>query len=64
VDEARVGEFACFSLMPTKAIDKLERGDFQKRMILLDPILKPEPVREFEANVHVLHHLTTMSPGY
>jgi GTPase len=48
--------------MPTKAMDKLERGDFRKRMILLDLILKPEPVREFEANVHVLHQLTTMSP--
>ncbi len=33
-------------------------------MVLLDPALKPEPVREFEANIHVLHHPTTMSPGY
>jgi GTPase len=53
MDEARVRDFVSFSLMPTKAIDKLERGDFRKRMILLDLILKPEPVREFEANVHV-----------
>jgi GTPase len=33
-------------------------------MILIDPIVKPEPVIEFEANIHVLHHPTTMSHGY
>lgn len=33
-------------------------------MVLLDPSIKPEPAREFEANVHVLHHPTTMGLGY
>lgn len=33
-------------------------------MVLIDPNIKIEPVREFEANVNVLHHPTTMSPGY
>ncbi|CAD8083477.1 unnamed protein product [Paramecium sonneborni] len=64
VDSAQVGEFACFSLKPSKAGDKLERADFRKGMILIDPALKPEPVVEFEANIHILHHPTTMSKGY
>ncbi len=33
-------------------------------MVLVDPVIKPDAVWEFEANVHVLHHPTTMSPGY
>lgn len=64
VEEARVGEFACFGLKPVKAVEKLERSDFRKGMILIDAVVKPEPIWEFDANVHVLHHPTTMSPGY
>lgn len=64
VNQANLGEFACFALKPQKTHDKLERSDFRKGMVLLDPSIKPEPVWEFEANVHVLHHPTTMSPGY
>ncbi|CAK80307.1 unnamed protein product (macronuclear) [Paramecium tetraurelia] len=64
VESAQVGEFACFALKPSKAGDKLDRADFRKGMILIDPAVKPEPVIEFEANIHVLHHPTTMSHGY
>ncbi|CAD8073034.1 unnamed protein product [Paramecium sonneborni] len=64
VDSAQVGEFACFSLKPSKAGDKLDRADFRKGMILIDPTLKPEPVNEFEAKIHILHHPTTMCKGY
>jgi GTPase len=59
-----VGEFACFGLKPFKTVDKLERADFRKGMVLVDANVKPEPTWEFDANVHVLHHPTTMSPGY
>ena len=64
VDEAQMGEFACFSLKPAKASEKLDRCDFRKGMVLLDPMIKPEPVWDFEANIHVLHHPTTMKEGY
>lgn len=37
VEMAQVGEFACFGLKPLKAIDKLERPDFRKGMVLVDP---------------------------
>ena len=43
-----MGEFACFALKPSKAGDKLDRADFRKGMILIDPAMKPEPVLEFE----------------
>ena len=63
-NEATIGQYVTFALKPLKAGDKLERKDFRKGMVLLDSVAKPEPVREFEANIHVLHHPTTMSCGY
>lgn len=30
---------------------------------MLDISIKPEPVWEFEAEVQVLHHATTITPG-
>ena len=54
-DFAEVGQYACLALKPTKASEKLERSDFRKGMVLVDPSIKPEPIREFEANIHVLH---------
>ena len=33
-------------------------------MILIDPIKKPEPVWEFDAEVVILHHSTTIREGY
>ena len=63
-DEAYAGEYACFNLRPAKAGEKLTRADFRKGMVLLDTHLKPEPVFEFEAEVQILHHATTITPGY
>lgn len=63
-DDAVAGEYACFNLRPAKAGEKLTRADFRKGMVLLDSNLKPEPVYEFEAEVQILHHATTITPGY
>lgn len=63
-DEAYVGSFACFNIKPTKATEKLTRQDFRKGMLLVDPVLKPEPVWEFEAEISILHHSTTIKTGY
>lgn len=63
-DEAVSGEYACFNIRPHKAGEKLTRNDFKKGMVLLDINLKPDPVYEFEAEVQVLHHATTITPGY
>lgn len=37
VDTAQVGEFACFALKPAKTSITLERADFRKGMVLVDP---------------------------
>ncbi len=36
VEEANVGEFACFLLKCSKANEKLSKEDFRKGMVLLD----------------------------
>lgn len=62
-EEAYSGEYACFNIRPLKATEKLTRNDFRKGMVLLDISIKPEPIWEFEAEVQVLHHATTITPG-
>lgn len=54
VDIASVGEFACFALKPIKASEKLDRSDFRKGMVLIDPTVKPDPVFEFEVKCHLI----------
>jgi len=61
---AVAGQFACFSIKPTKNTDKLTREEIRRGMVLIDPALKPEPVWEFEADVVILHHSTTIKEGY
>jgi len=63
-DEAYAGQFACLAIRPTNKKDSLGRDDFRKGMVLMDPSLKPEPIWEFEAEVLVLHHATTIQVGY
>ncbi|KAM3142176.1 hypothetical protein pb186bvf_005585 [Paramecium bursaria] len=64
VDNAKVGDQACFCLKPSKGSITLDRADFKKGMVLIDMAIKPEPVWEFEANIHVLQHPTQMAIGY
>lgn len=47
-----------------KATEKLNREEFRKGMILLDSSLNPEPVWEFESEILVLHHSSTITVGY
>jgi len=64
VDKAFVGEYACFNIKPFKATEKLTRNDFRKGMVLLDVGLKPGIVCEFEAEIVILHHATTIKENY
>lgn len=64
VEKAYCGEFACFSIKPAKANDKLSRDEFRKGMVLLDPVIQPNPIYEFDAEVIILHHSTTIKEGY
>eukprot|EP01017_Pseudomicrothorax_dubius_P033471 TRINITY_DN4485_c0_g3_i4.p1 TRINITY_DN4485_c0_g3~~TRINITY_DN4485_c0_g3_i4.p1 ORF type:complete len:487 (-),score=107.98 TRINITY_DN4485_c0_g3_i4:17-1477(-) len=63
VEEAASGEFATLAIKP---MDKgaLTRADFRKGMVVIDPALKPTPIWEFEAEVVILHHATTIQTGY
>ena len=62
-DEAIAGQFACLCIRPTKK-DIINRSDIRKGMCILDPNLKPQATWEFEAEVVVLHHHTTVKTGY
>jgi len=64
VDEAKAGQYACLCIRPVNKKDTLDKDDFRKGMILIDSSLKPEPIWEFDAEVYVLHHGTTIEEGY
>jgi len=58
VREARAGMTASVSLK------KIERKQIRKGMILAHPSLKPTSCLEFDCEIVVLYHSTTMSLGY
>ena len=58
VREVRSGQTASFSLK------KIKRSDIRKGMVMVSPVLKPQAFWEFEGEILVLHHPTTISPRY
>jgi len=46
------------------ALKKVERRQLRKGMVLIHPSLKPTSCMEFDAEVVVLYHSTTMTVGY
>jgi GTPase len=46
------------------ALKKIARSAIRKGMVLVDPSLKPTACREFEAEILVLFHSTTISTNY
>ncbi|XP_015781083.1 GTP-binding protein 1 [Tetranychus urticae] len=58
VKEVRSGQTASF------ALKKMKRSDTRKGMFLLAPSLNPQAYWEFEGEILVLHHPTTISPRY
>lgn len=64
VDECISGQAVCFHI---KSLDKkfqLKRNNFRKGMILIDKTAQPQTVSEFEAEVVILHHATTIKQNY
>lgn len=61
---AVAGDLACLNVKSTKANEKLVRKDIRRGMVLINQDNKPEPVTEFEAELQVLHHSTTIKPKY
>ncbi|RVE75924.1 hypothetical protein OJAV_G00003790 [Oryzias javanicus] len=58
VREVRGGQTASF------ALKKIKRSSIRKGMVMVSPKLTPQATWEFEAEILVLHHPTTISPRY
>ena len=58
------GQAVCFAIKSLVKNEKLKRNDFRKGMILVDKESKPQPIFDFEAEVVILHHATTIKPNY
>ncbi|XP_074551822.1 GTP binding protein 1, like isoform X2 [Halichoeres trimaculatus] len=58
VREVRGGQTASF------ALKKVKRSSIRKGMVMVSPKLMPQATWEFEAEILVLHHPTTISPRY
>ncbi|KAM9856416.1 GTP binding protein 1, like [Aulostomus maculatus] len=58
VREVRGGQTASF------ALKKIKRSSIRKGMVMVAPKLMPQATWEFEAEILVLHHPTTISPRY
>jgi GTPase len=44
--------------------ETLKRTGFRKGMIMLDKAMSPKSIHDFEAEVVILHHATTIKPYY
>ncbi|CAG12510.1 unnamed protein product, partial [Tetraodon nigroviridis] len=58
VKEVHGGQTASF------ALKKIKRSTIRKGMVMVSPKLMPQATWEFEAEILVLHHPTTISPRY
>ncbi len=57
------GSFA-LKLLGDKSGNRVERSSLRKGMVLVAPELEPRAVKEFEAEVLILHHPTTIKENY
>lgn len=74
--EVKKGQSATFAIRSVNRRITLKKSNFRKGMVLVDalpsssvpaglkPDLVPKACKEFEANVFILHHSTTISCGY
>jgi len=60
-DEISPGNSCCFHV---KSKDNIKQSDLRKGMVLLDKESNYKPVYEFDAEVIILHHATTIKPKY
>ncbi|CAG9830081.1 unnamed protein product [Diabrotica balteata] len=58
VKEVRAGQTASF------ALKKIKRSQIRKGMVMVSPVLNPQACWEFEGEILVLHHPTTISSRY
>lgn len=63
-EEAYAEELVCLCVKAVKANEKLIRKDIRRGMVVVDCDNKPQPVSEFEAELQILHHSTTIKVNY
>lgn len=54
----------CVSFNMTPPRHQIKRSSIRKGMVMVSPRLSPQATWEFEAEILVLHHPTTISPRY
>ena len=64
VEQAIAGQAVCFAIKSLVKKDTLKRTNFRKGMIMLDKSIVPKSINDFEAEVLILHHATTIKPNY
>ena len=64
VPEAVAGNFCCLNIRSTNKKDEVSRKTFRKGMSLIDESIKPKPIWEFEAEILVYKHSSTIKVGY
>lgn len=64
VDVATPGQSYCLAVKARSRGDQLTRSSFRKGMILADVNFKPTAIWEFDAEVVILHHATTIRENY
>ena len=64
VEEGVAGQAVCFSIKTQVKKEQLKRNNFRKGMVLIDKDVRPQPIYDFEAEVVILHHATSIRPNY
>jgi len=65
VNSVKAGQLACLNIRARgKNKETLNRSDIRKGMSIIYTIKNTEPVWEFEADVVILNHATTVKTGY
>ena len=64
VDAVVAGDSCAASLRAIGRKDHITRSSIRRGMLLIDPLLNPTATTTFDAEVHILHHPTTIKLGY
>ena len=64
VDMVGAGDSCAASLRALGRRDHITRSSIRRGMLLIDPELNPTATTTFDAEVHILHHPTTIKLGY
>jgi len=64
VDVAVAGQSVCFNVRASNKKDQIKRNSIRKGMVMVDRNLMPQTAWEFDAEVVILHHATTIRKNY